>query len=235
MKKILFIVVSLFTLLMFAGVALCAGAPAPAAKTLVEKTKPAKVTTVKKQHLEKVELTKGFYVSAVGGVAFLEDSDMKDNRRDEVNTDPGYAFAVAVGKRIGVLDKEIRVEGEIGYQKSEVDDCSKCRDLTGDIKAYSFLVNGYFDLVRGKKIVPYLTAGIGAAKVDADVNHFAHVDDIGLAYQVGAGIAYHISDNWHIDLKYRFFSVVEVDGFGLENLNLEFTSNNIFLGVRYMF
>jgi opacity protein-like surface antigen len=134
-----------------------------------------------------------------------------------------------------VLDKEVRVEGEIGYQKNEVDDCSKCQDLTGDIKAYSFLVNGYFDLVRGKKIVPYITAGIGAAKVDADVNHFAHVDDIGLAYQVGAGIAYHISDNWHIDLKYRFMSVVEVDGFGLENLNPEFTSNNIFVGVRYRF
>lgn len=231
MKKFLLVLVSLCTLLMFTGVALSAGAAAP-----VEKKKaPAKVTTAKKQHLKKDELTKGVYVSALGGVAFLTDSDMKDDRRDTVDTDPGYAFALAVGKRIGALDKRVRVEGEIGYQKNEVDSRTRRDDATGDIKAYSFLVNGYFDLVKGKKIVPYLTAGIGAAKVDADVNRFAHVDDIGLAYQVGAGIAYHISDNWHIDLKYRFFSVVEVDGFGLENLNPEFTSNNVFVGIRYRF
>jgi opacity protein-like surface antigen len=230
MKKILSVIVSLCTLLMFTGVALSAGAAAP-----VEKKAPAKVTTAKKQHLKKDELTKGVYVSATGGVAFLTDSDMKDDRRGTVDTDPGYAFALAVGKRIGILDKRVRVEGELGYQKNEVEDCSRRDDATGDIKAYSLLVNGYFDLVRGKKIVPYLTAGIGVAKVDADVNRFAHVDDIGLAYQVGAGIAYHITDNWHIDLKYRFMSVVEVDGFGLENLNPEFTSNNVFVGVRYRF
>jgi opacity protein-like surface antigen len=235
MKKIFAVVVGLMMLLMLSGVALSAEPAAPA-KVAPEKQKPAKVEKAKKtQHLKKSELTKGFDVSIQGGVPFLMDGDVSENnKRGTVETDFGYAFGVAAGKRIAAFDKRVRVEGEIGYQKNEVDDCNG-KDRTGDIKAYSFLVNGYFDFVKGKKIVPFLTAGIGVAKVDADVNDFAHVDDIGLAYQVGAGIAYHINDNWHIDLKYRFFSVVDVNGIGLDNLNPEFTSNNVFLGLRYRF
>jgi len=229
MKKILLIVVSLFTLLMFTGVALCAGAAAP-----VEKKAPAKVSTAKKQHLKKDELTKGVYVSVLGGAAFLTDSDVIDgNNLKGVDTDFGYAVAVAAGKRIGLLDKRVRVECELGYQKNNVDDQNARRELTGDIKAYTLLVNGYFDFVKGKKIVPYLTAGVGVAKVDADINNFTHEDDTAGAYQVGAGLAYHITDNWHIDLKYRYIDTFK--DLGGENSNPEFTSNNVFLGVRYRF
>lgn len=222
MKKILLVIVGLFTLVMFTGVALCADQTAP-----VEK----KAAAVKKVHLKKVEYTNGPHVTVQGGLTFLTDSDVSDNRRDAVETDLGYAVSVAAGYRFD----NIRVEGELGYQKNEVESRSRRDDVTGDIKAYSFLVNGYYDFIRGKKIVPFITAGVGVAKVDADVNDFAHVDDIGLAYQVGAGCYYTITDNWHIELKYRFMSVVEVDGFGFENLNPEFMTHNVFVGLRYRF
>jgi opacity protein-like surface antigen len=236
MKKIFTVVISLMMLLMFSGVALSAEPAAPAAP---EKQKPAKVAKVdkakKKQHLKKSELTSGKYVSVQGGLPFLTDSDVSaDNHLGDVETNRGYAFGVAFGKRLGGKYHPIRVEAELGYQKNEIDEVNN-RDRSGDIKAYSLLLNGYYDFVKGKKIVPYITAGIGVAKVDADVNDFAHVDDIGLAYQVGAGVAYHINDNWHIDLKYRFMSVVDVNGFGIDNLNPEFASHNVFVGLRYRF
>jgi OmpA-OmpF porin, OOP family len=221
MKKVISVVVSLMMVLMLSGVALSA--------------QPAKAKT---QHLKQSELTSGFYVAAQGGLAFLTDSDVSGSKSASIGFDPGYALGVAVGKRI---DKTgFRVEGEIGYQENEVDSksgggCCKHYCTTGEMKAYSFLVNGYYDIVHGKKFVPYITAGIGAAKVDADVNHIAHVDDIGLAYQVGVGLAYHISDNWHIDMKYRYFGVADVDGFGLDNTNPGFATNNVFLGLRYRF
>jgi OmpA-OmpF porin, OOP family len=222
MKKIFAIVVSLMTLLMFSGVALSAQPAAP------EKKKTAKV---KKVHLQKSEYTNGPHVTIMGGVAFLTDSDVSENnKRGEVETDLGYALGVAAGYRFDA----VRVEAELGYQKNEVDDVNG-KNRTGDIKAYSLLVNGYYDLVRGKKIVPFITAGIGAAKVDADVNNFAHVDDIGLAYQVGAGFYYTITDNLHIELKYRFMGVAEIDGFDLDNLNPEFATHNVLLGLRYRF
>ena len=231
MKKLFAVIVSF---LMLSGVALSADpvAPAPAAP---EKQKPARVAKVKKQHLKKSELTRGVYVSVQGGVTLRQDSEVDDAT---VAVDDGFAYGVAVGKRIAALDKRVRVEGEIGYQKSEADEYCRngnCKDTTGDMKAYSFLVNGYFDMVKGKKIVPYLTAGIGVAKVDADVNHFSHVDDVNLAYQVGVGIAYHISDNWHIDLKYRYFGMADFDGLKIYNTNPEFENNSVLLGLRYRF
>ncbi len=213
MKRIFAVVFSLMMLLVLSGVSLA--------------------EPVKKQHLKKSELTEGLYVSVQGGAAFLTDSDVTRNRTAGIETDLGGAIGVAAGYRIGALDKRVRVEGEVGYQKNCVDDDSGLRKLTGDIKAYSFLVNGYFDFVKGKKIVPFITAGIGVAKVDADINRFTHVDDTGLAYQIGAGIAYHLSDNWHIDLKYRYFDTFSDLGGG--NTNPEFTTNNVFLGLRYRF
>lgn len=220
MKKIFTVIVSMMMVLMFASVALCGEGLAK-----------------KKQHLKKSELTKGYYVAVNGGVAFLEDGDAGRAKGVDYFDDEGYAVTVAFGKRIAAMSKQVRIEGELGYQKNEVDDCSGrgCRNASGDLKAYSFLVNGYYDLVRGKKIVPYLTAGVGVAKVDADINHRAHVDDLGLAYQVGAGLAYHITDNWHIDLKYRYMGTGEIDNYKLYNTEPEFETQNVFLGIRYRF
>lgn len=223
MKKIFSVIVCLLTLLMFTGVAICSDEAA------VEKKKAGQT---KKVHLKKLEYTNGPHVTVQGGLTFLTDSDVYNDRRGEiVDTDLGYAFSVAAGYRFNA----IRVEGEIGYQKNCVDENDNLRraERSGDIKAYSFMVNGYYDFVRGKKIVPFITAGIGVAKVDADVNNFAHVDETAAAYQVGAGIYYTITDNWHIELKYRYFDTVDNLDFG--NTNPEFTSHNVLLGVRYRF
>lgn len=221
MKKIFTVIVSMMMVLMFTSVALCGEGPAK-----------------KKQHLKKVELTEGVYVAVNGGVAFLEDGDA--GLAKDADYWDGYAVTVAVGKRIGAMDKRVRIEGELGYQKNEVDDCatSRCRNASGDLQAYSFLVNGYFDLVKGKKIVPYLTAGVGVARVDAEIDlgrRSVEVEDLGLAYQVGAGIAYHISDNWHIDLKYRYMGTGEINDYKLYNTEPEFETQNVFLGLRYRF
>lgn len=221
MKKIFTVIVSMMMVLMFTSVALCGEGPAK-----------------KKQHLKKVELTEGVYVAVNGGVAFLEDGDAGMAKDVDYFDDKGYAVTVAVGKRIGAMNKQIRIEGELGYQKNEVDDCNGCRNASGDLKAYSFLVNGYYDMVKGKKIVPYLTAGIGVARVDAEIDlgrRSVDVDDMGLAYQVGAGIAYHITDNWHIDLKYRYMGVGEIENYKLYATEPEFETQNVFLGLRYRF
>jgi opacity protein-like surface antigen len=235
MKKIFAVVVGLMMLLMLSGVSLSAEPAEPAAAPA--KHKPAKVAKVKKeQHLKKSQLTKGFDVSVNGGVSFLTDSDVSGAKSATVEFDKGYAFNVAAGYRLGGKFHPIRVEAELGYQKNDVDKCdANCKNISGDMKAYTFLMNGYYDFVHGHKLVPYLTAGIGVAKVDAKVNNFAHVDDTGLAYQVGVGLAYHLSDNWHLDLRYRYLAVADLDGYRITSMNPEFASHNILLGLRYRF
>jgi opacity protein-like surface antigen len=217
MKKIFAVIVSLMMLLMLSGV------------SLAETAAPAKAKA-KKVHLKKSEYTNGPHITVQGGLTFLTDSDVSaDDTLTAVETDPGAALSVAAGYRFD----HVRVEAELGYQKNCVDDTSGRRELTGDIKAYSLLVNGYYDFIKGKKIVPFLTAGIGVAKVDADVNNFAHVDDTDFAYQIGAGFYYTITDNWHIELKYRYFDTFT--DLGGANTNPEFTTNNVLVGLRYRF
>jgi len=92
-----------------------------------------------------------------------------------------YALGAAAGYKMG----KYRVEGEVGYQKNNVDECeSSCRRTSGDIKAYSFLINGYYDFFTKSGFTPFLSAGIGVAKVDGDVNRIAHVEDTAVAIRL---------------------------------------------------
>ena len=209
MKKIFAILVGFMMLMMIPGLSL--GSDATPAKQ-----KPAKVKKA-------VNVP---YVSVMGGVAFLTDSDVNPI----IDTDTGYALGAAAGYKMG----KYRVEGEVGYQKNNVDECeSSCRRTSGDIKAYSFLINGYYDFFTKSGFTPFLSAGIGVAKVDGDVNRIAHVEDTAVAYQVGAGVAYAINKDLAVDLKYRYMDTV--DDFGFGNTDPEFSTHNVLLGLRYMF
>ncbi len=211
MKKIFAILVGFMMLMMIPGLSLASDA-APA------KQKPAKV--------KKAKAVNGPYVSVMGGAAFLTDSDVNP----VIDTDTGYALGVAAGYKMG----KYRVEGEVGYQKNDVDECAKgCRRTSGDIKAYSFLINGYYDFFTKGGFTPFLSAGIGVAKVDGDINRVAHVDDTAFAYQVGAGVAYAITKDLAFDLKYRYMDTV--DDFGFGNTDPEFSTHNVYAGLRYMF
>lgn len=215
MKKILSVIIGTMMLMMIPGISIGSDA-APAKKAKAAKFKKAAVNKP--------------YVSVQGGVAFLTDSDVDAGiRSTAMDFDPGYALGVAAGYKMG----KYRVEGEIGYQKNDVDGALSCRRTSGDMKAYSFLVNGYYDIATKTRFTPYLTAGIGVAKVDGDFNRIAHVDDTAFAYQVGAGVAYAVNKALAVDLKYRYMDTVDDLGFG--NTNPEFSTHNVFLGLRYYF
>ncbi|HPC08909.1 MAG TPA: outer membrane beta-barrel protein [Smithella sp.] len=215
MKKILSVIVGFMMLMMIPGISIGSDA-SPAKKAKAAKFKAAAVNKP--------------YVSVQGGVAFLTDSDVDAGiRSTAMDFDPGYALGVAAGYKMG----KYRVEGEIGYQKNEVDKALSGRRTSGDMKAYSFLVNGYYDIATKTRFTPYLTAGIGVAKVDGDFNRIAHVDDTAFAYQVGAGVAYAVNRALAVDLKYRYMDTV--DDFGFGNTNPEFSTHNVFLGLRYCF
>ena len=183
----------------------------------------------------------GPYVSAQAGMGFLMDSDISDpSGTGTLEFDPGFATGIAGGYNFGMF----RVEGEIGYQINDIDRISACSggscgsaSASGDVTALSFLANAYFDFVNKTPFTPYITAGIGVARLDID--DFAVLgyrigdsDDTVFAYQVGAGVAYAINKNFSIDLKYRFFGTSDPD---FDGVDAEFNSHNIYLGLRYNF
>jgi opacity protein-like surface antigen len=178
--------------------------------------------------------TPGPYVSGQLGMTFLNDSNYSEMvDYGTIEFKPGFAVGIAGGYNFGMF----RVEGEIGYQKNDMDTASDCSGgacvygniSSSDITALSFLINGYFDFVNSSRFTPYLSGGIGMANLDYKITNWSDNDTV-FAYQVGAGVAYAINNHFIIDLKYRFFATEE-----LETTIGTFESHNVYLGVRYNF
>jgi opacity protein-like surface antigen len=181
----------------------------------------------------------GLYVSGNVGFAMATDSDF---------TDPGitataeYDTGLALGAAVGYGFGQIRVEGEIFYQKNDFDKISgygNSLDATGDVTALAFLINGYFDFVNDTAFTPYLSAGLGYAQVDLnDFNvdgsgepNFSSDDSV-FTYQFGVGVGYAVTDTVTIDLKYRYVGTEDPE---FEGTEAEFASHDFLLGVRFYF
>ena len=67
--------------------------------------------------------------------------------------DPGLALGVAAGYNFGMF----RLEGEIGYQKNDIDKVTMAPvsiSASGDVTSTSVLVNGYLDFVNSSPFTP---------------------------------------------------------------------------------
>ena len=102
------------------------------------------------------------------------------------------------------------------------------------------MVNGYFEIPTGGRWKPFVTGGLGMARVEMnDFNAEGSAtadwsgDDTVMAWQVGAGVGYAINERTTVELKYRYFATddAEFD----DGSELEFESHNIYLGLRFTF
>lgn len=185
----------------------------------------------------------GPYVSGNLGLAILSDSDVTDSTVPgitlDIESDTGLALGVAAGYDFG---NNIRIEGEIAYQKNDVDKASLLGvdvDLTGDTSSLAFLLNGYYDFANESAFTPFISAGLGVAEVE--INDFnvpgsglpsSNDDDTVFAYQVGAGVGYAVNEKVTIDVKYRYFGTSDPD---FETTTAEYSSHNFYAGIRVAF
>jgi len=186
---------------------------------------------------------KGPYVSGNLGLAMLSDSDITDSTVPgitlDIESDTGLALGVAAGYDFG---NNIRIEGEIAYQKNDLDKASLLGvdvDLTGDTSSLALLFNGYYDFANESAFTPFISAGLGIAKVE--VNDFnvpgsglpdSNDDDTVFAYQVGAGVGYAVNKKVTLDVKYRYFRTSDPD---FDTATAEYSSHNLYAGIRVAF
>ena len=192
----------------------------------------------------------GLYVSGHLGVAMPSDSKVTDSTAPGVSMnldfDAGLALGLAVGYRLG----STRLEGEIAYQKNDVDDVtvsvagvgsaslnSAGVPFSADVKTTSFLLNGYYDFLNDSAFTPYLTAGLGFAKVKASISlpsvpWTTSDSDTVFAYQIGAGLENALSQTVALDARYRYFATSD-PSFGTNEA--ETGSHNLMLGMRFSF
>lgn len=160
----------------------------------------------------------------------------------------GGAIAVGLNLReFTDVGTPIRVEFEYGTRttmKSEWNASLGAREgLKAEWQVQTFQINGYWDIETGTAFTPYLGAGVGASYIHEGMTsgsggnrHYTEDSNWGLAWNVGAGVAYAISDNLALDLQYRFAGLgeSEVKHRG-GNVTNYLTANEFLAGVRLSF
>lgn len=175
------------------------------------------------------------YASVTAGVTALSEIDDKDEGETiEFEFDAGYNVGAALGYDFGPG----RVEAEIAYRSNEFDSVSYLgTDFSADgtISALSFMVNGYLDYRNESSVTPFVTAGLGFARVDADDVSVEGIsagsaDETVFAYQLGAGLGIALNKEITLDLSYKYFATDEFEG-----SEAEYDSHNINVGLRFSF
>ena len=180
------------------------------------------------------------YVSGNIGLAMLNDSDIGLFSSDgsvatlTLKSDSGLGLGFAVGYAFG----NTRMEGEYAYQKNDLDKVevsaygySGSGKIGGETSSHSFLYNVYYDFKNTSLFTPFLSAGVGVSNVEVDLLG-ASEDDTVFAYQIGAGVAYAMTDKTFMDLTYRYFGTSDPEFDGVE---IDYSSHNVYLGVRVSF
>ncbi|MCW5200134.1 porin family protein [Desulfobulbus sp. F1] len=187
----------------------------------------------------------GPYASISGGMATLNDADMKFSEGTiEFDTDPGIALTAALGYDFGA---NFRMETELAYQQNDLDQVNikgtgLSAKASGEIKSQSGLLNGYYDFTNISSLTPFVSVGLGLTKVELgdvaiDGEYIpGEVDGTAMAYQVGGGFSYALNYNLALDLKYRYFAAVdlELDDNG-ESAEFDYSSHNVYGGIRASF
>ena len=180
----------------------------------------------------------GSYVSGNLGIVVASDSDHKNpsfpGGKLDIESDTGFALAGAVGYKSG----EVRGEIEVAYQKNDLDKASSLNS-SGDITSLSVLLNGYYDIATNSEFTPFISAGLGFAKIDLNDFNFtgsglpdADEDDTVFAYQVGAGVGYAVDEQVSLEIKYRYFATTDPE---FAVTDAEYSSHNFLAGVRFGF
>jgi opacity protein-like surface antigen len=185
----------------------------------------------------------GLYGSVNAGVSMATDSDVSwvedgSSGTETWEYDSGYIVSGAVGYMI----EKYRVEGEVIYQANDVDtvDGLSISPIAIDTNALSFLVSGYLDFDTGSIMTPYITAGIGASRVEADIMGLLKFDDTVLGYQLGVGVGFAMSETVSLDFRYRYLGAAEAEfNYNVEGSTgrseLDIASHNITAGLTMAF
>lgn len=171
------------------------------------------------------------YVAVKGGYSIL-------SKKDNIKYKNGFVGAA----EFGVSYDAWRLGLEVAYRQNKINDGKTTNALKNDynkINALSAMVNVYYDYALTDECSLYLGLGLGAAKVGfTGKRAAAHKTECAktvFAWQVMAGVAYDINENWTVEAGYRLFNAAKMHVLNLNNkVKLPFASS-LELGLRYNF
>ncbi len=202
--------------------------------------------------------TPRIYAAFQAGSTWLNNSD---NTSHDFNMESDYKTGYSLALRVGThVASNWRVEGEIAYAENDVSSLTIKNDgglgqaligqslngthLDGNgwVSSLSGMANVLYDFMPGQRVHPYVGAGIGVARLNANnvgFGSYTVVDDstTDFAYQGIAGVSVDVSPTLAVYLDYHYFAVPnpgfrDVTGVRFDS---EYKSNTVALGLRRTF
>ncbi|NNE82335.1 MAG: OmpA family protein [Alphaproteobacteria bacterium] len=196
-------------------------------------------TSALAQESSSTRFFQGLYLSGAVGAHQTDDADMGGGSISvENSTDAGLAGLVGLGLQLGATPW--RTEIEVGYRDSDVDSISGASG-SGGVDALSFMGNVFYDIGVAKDIDLYVGGGLGLADVDySSVSPVStttvNENDLGWAWQLGAGAAYALNDRLKLTLDYRFLNIEDLDfqtSPSVAEVDAKYRDHAIFIGLRF--
>ena len=186
------------------------------------------------------------YVSVFAGASFP--NDVNTTRYGTVDLSQGLSTGYLIGAAVGVdWGNVVRTEIEVSHNHWNGDALSTGgvpnTGFSSDVSATYLLGNVWLDWKNDSAFTPYIGGGLGVAFVNFDQtisgNHGYAGNDTVLAYQLGAGVNFALSQQLSLDVGYRYkgtanFDIHDGDG-SPDFVNAHLGSHNVQVGLTYKF
>lgn len=166
---------------------------------------------------------KNFYVRIDAGKSFAgkvndSTSDLAYNHGKLKNS---YLLGVGVGTNIS---ENFRSDLTLSTRNYKLDNNTiedgDALNRSQKIKSLTLMINGYYDIEASDSITPYITAGVGVARNNAGTlvsnspgllnATYNSKTSTNLAWQIGAGTAFRLSDNTSLDIGYKYVNLGKI-------------------------
>lgn len=158
----------------------------------------------------------GLYISSSGGLAMMPDTtdteqDINGDTEADWDMEPGFGLSSAIGYDFG----DFRADAEFSFLSAKFDhDATEAADADDSFTIIAVTANAWYDQETGTPFSPYIGAGVGIANLTANIPD--DDDEVnfdgnawGLAYQIGAGVGYEITEGLSLTAGYQFIGTID--------------------------
>jgi opacity protein-like surface antigen len=167
----------------------------------------------------------GLYSVAFGGLA-LEPGNINNAINNYQISNSQYASGFNAGGALGYKQAFWRYEAEVSYIKADLNQVNidhvkyRSPSVLGYSQAVVGLLNAYVDLPfkQASLLQPFIGAGLGYAWVQNDINVQPYINSLfnhnAFAYQGTAGLTFHFSENYGLNVAYRYVGTTHINQLG---------------------
>lgn len=167
----------------------------------------------------------GWYSGVFGGYTYLP-SNMHKTRQSTTYTDLNYQTGYDAGANLGFKSNPMRYEGEVTYLNANIKNFKENGITQTDVGSYQNailgLANIYYDIPGLITCLePFLGVGLGYGWMNLKLNNFSptsttdfRITNSAFAYQGTAGLTYNFSENYALNMGYRYIATSSLFDYG---------------------